>query len=106
MFVSSSPLLICWMCFILASPYNGLPSASASSSSSSSASAPDPRTDFFTVPRHDFFASRNSLNPALAKSDLDAQQLASLRQIIDYGLNASDYLLNVLEPQLYRQGTA
>ena len=35
---------------------------------------------------------------------MNPQQLQLLREFVDYGMNASDYLFDILEPQLYEQG--
>lgn len=36
--------------------------------------------------------------------DLSPEQVQLIEQIFLAGLNASDYLLNVLEPRLYKEG--
>lgn len=79
-FVSST--LLIWICFHLISCTTG-----TSSGSSHSESSPIIKTNI--VRRHLF-------------SNLNDQE--QFRQIVDEGLNTSDYIINVLEPQLYYAG--
>jgi len=87
-FVSSS--LLIWICLHLISSTTGI------SASFIGPSHPEqsPLTKSNTVRRH-----------ALPNYDNNINRVNDINQIVDEGLNASDYIINVLEPQLYYAGT-
>ena len=95
-FVCSSLLTL--MCFstALTTSSSTLPSLSSSSSSSSSSAV------YFSPTTNDIDVRRRPLDDRrpLSRSD----QLHLLRQVVDYGVNASNFLFDVIEPRLFKQG--